>query len=58
MTGDSNVNLVCKNIEASSSFVEKNPNDGNFEMASENFLVSDLDNADLGTLADFFSVRI
>ncbi|VVB14487.1 unnamed protein product [Arabis nemorensis] len=58
VAGELNVsedNLVSKNIEASSSFVEKNPNHGDFDIASENFLVSDLDNADLGALTDFFS---
>ncbi|KFK25688.1 hypothetical protein AALP_AA8G146200 [Arabis alpina] len=48
-------NLVCKNVEASSSFVEKNLNHGNLDIASEKKLVSDLDNADLGTLTDFLS---
>lgn len=50
-------NLVSKKIEASSSLVEKNLNYGNADIGSGNFSMTDLENADLGTLPDFFSVR-
>ncbi|EOA22114.1 hypothetical protein CARUB_v10002665mg [Capsella rubella] len=49
--------LASKKVEASSSLVEKNPNYGNFDMGSGNFSVSDLENAELGTLPDLLSVR-
>ncbi|KAG7555258.1 NAC domain [Arabidopsis suecica] len=49
-------NLVSKKIEASSSLVEKNENYGNVDIGSGNFSMSDLENADLGTLPDFFSL--
>lgn len=45
-------NLMSKKIEASSI-----PNHGNVDYGSGNFSVSDLENAELGTLPDLLSVR-
>ncbi|XP_019097355.1 PREDICTED: NAC domain-containing protein 8-like [Camelina sativa] len=51
-------NLVSKKIEALSSLVKKNPNHhGNVDIGSGNFSVSELENAELGTLPDLLSVR-
>ncbi|CAG7879323.1 unnamed protein product [Brassica rapa] len=47
--------ILSKNDECSSSLVEQNPNYWDFNMSYENILVSDLENADLGTLPDIRS---
>lgn len=60
MAGEFNVTediVVSKNNECSSSLVEKNPNYWDFNLSYGNCMVSDLEDADLGSLPGIRSVR-